>query len=143
MPRPVIGAATGIALAARRLLGARMHVMGRPVLALTTVGATSGATRRTVLCWFPDGENRWLIVASFGGSARHPAWYLNMAKNPDKVWIEIDGRKLKVEAHSLKGAEREQAWRQIVSLAPGFAGYQQKTDREIPVVRLQPAPQST
>jgi deazaflavin-dependent oxidoreductase (nitroreductase family) len=81
----------------------------------------------------PDGDNAWLIVASFAGAAAHPARYHNMAKNPDKVWIEIGKRKLKVHPGSLKGPEREQAWRRIVSLAPYYGEYEQKTDREIPV----------
>jgi deazaflavin-dependent oxidoreductase (nitroreductase family) len=61
-----------------------------------------------------------------------------MARNPDKVWIEMGKRKLKVEPESLKGDERAEAWRRIVSLAPGYAAYQEKTDRQIPVVRLRP-----
>lgn len=64
---------------------------------------------------------------------------MNLAKNPDKVSIEIGGRTRKVVPQSLKGEEREEVWRQIVSLAPGYARYREKTDREIPVIRLQAA----
>lgn len=116
-----------------------MRVMGRPLLVLETVGARSGQARSAVLGWFPDTtEEGWLVVASYAGAARHPAWFLNMAGNPDRVWVDIGGRKVRVEPASLKGAERAEAWQRIVSLSPGYGGYQEKTDREIPIVRLRP-----
>ncbi len=77
-------------------------------------------------------------MASAGGAARNPAWYYNIAAHPDKVKVEIDGRTVPVTAEQLHGAEREQAWQQIIAAAPRFAGYQRKTDREIPVIRLVP-----
>ena len=137
LPRPLMSAMIGLSILAHRVLGDRMRVMGRPLLLVETVGARSGEARSTLLGWFPDStEGSWLVVASFGGAARHPAWFLNMARNPDKVWVEIGKRKLQVQPESLSGADRAEAWQRIVSLAPGYAGYQQKTDREIPVVRL-------
>jgi len=136
LARPLMRALFGLGIAAHRLLGSRMRVLGQPVLLLHTVGARTGNARQTLLVCFHEGDDAWLVVASFGGSASHPAWYVNMARNPDKVSIEIGGRKLKVRPQSLKGSEREEAWQRIVSLAPGYAAYQQKTDREIPVVRL-------
>lgn len=117
-------------------MGERMRVQGRPVLLLTTIGAKTGKIRQTVLCWFPDSDNSWIVTATAAGSARHPGWYFNMAKNPDKVSIEIGQRTLSVVPQSLKGEERVEAWRQIVALAPGYARYEEKTDRVIPVVRL-------
>jgi deazaflavin-dependent oxidoreductase (nitroreductase family) len=116
-----------------------MRVQGRPLLLLTTVGAKSGRLRRTLLGRFPNRDDIWLVVASGAGSAKHPAWYVNMARNPDKVWIEIGKRTLMVAPESLQGAERAEAWQRIVSLAPGYGAYQEQTDREIPVVRLRPA----
>ena len=62
-----------------------------------------------------------------------------MAKNPDKVWVTIDGRKIHVQPESLKGAEREEAWRRVVAKSKGYGNYTAKTDREIPVVRLRAA----
>jgi hypothetical protein len=59
-----------------------------------------------------------------------------MARNPDKVWIEIDGRKLRVTPESLHGEEREDSWRHIVGTRSNFGAYERKTDREIPVIRL-------
>src|SRR5436309_9872271 len=136
MPRPVMNAVLGLSVGFYRLLGGRVRIRGARLLLLTTVGARSGKTRRTVLGWFPDGDDAWLVVASNAGAARHPAWYLNMARNPDKVWIEVGKRKLEVRPESLKGAEREAAWRRIVAQSPGYAAYQEQTDREIPVIRL-------
>jgi deazaflavin-dependent oxidoreductase (nitroreductase family) len=123
-----------------RLAGRRMRIQGRPLLLLTTIGAKTGRRRQTTLAWFPDedrtGES-WLIVASAAGSAAHPSWYVNLAREPD-AWIELDGRRHEVRAESLTGAERERAWRRVVALAPGYGPYEVKTDREIPIVRLVP-----
>jgi deazaflavin-dependent oxidoreductase (nitroreductase family) len=113
---------------------------GMPLLLLTTVGAKSGEERKTTLCYFPGrSEREWLIVASKGGESKHPAWYFNLARNPDRVWIEAGGEKIHVRPESLKGAERDAAWREVVRLAPGYGDYETKTDREIPIVRLTPA----
>ena len=140
MPGPLVAAFTGLGRLAYRLMGDRMRVQGRPLLILETVGARSGRSRSAILGWFPDvsdpARESWLVVASYGGAARHPAWYLNLARNPDKVWVQVGDRKVKVRAESLKGAERVQAWERVVQLAPGYARYQEKTDREIPIVRL-------
>ncbi len=112
--------------------------LGFKALVLTTVGRKSGLDRTTPVGWFPGQDGSWLIVASAGGAARNPAWYYNIAAHPDKVKVEIDGRTVPVTAEQLHGAEREQAWQQIIAAAPRFAGYQRKTDREIPVIRLVP-----
>jgi deazaflavin-dependent oxidoreductase (nitroreductase family) len=139
MPGPVLGVVTSLMVGAFRLLGDRWRMMGQPLLLLTTVGARSGKKRRTLLCRFPDGAGSWLVAASFSGSTRNPAWYLNLARYPDKVWVEIDGRTMPVQAESLRGQERAEAWAEIVARAPGYATYQEKTDREIPIVRLRAA----
>lgn len=117
------------------LTNLRMKLVGGKTLELTTVGNKTGQERSVTLRYFPDGTN-WIIVASFGGSTKHPAWYVNLAKNPTKVWVTVNGQKIPVRAESLHGAEREEWWKQIIAAAPGYAGYQVKTDREIPVIRL-------
>ena len=113
--------------------------MGFPVLVLTTIGAKTGQERRTVLGGFPDGENSWLIIASKGGSATNPAWFQNIAVNPDKVWVQIGNRKFRVHCESLTGKAREDAYARVATAAPQYASYPKKTDREIPVLRLTPA----
>jgi deazaflavin-dependent oxidoreductase (nitroreductase family) len=122
-----------------RLLGGRMRVQGRPLLLLTTAGAKTGKRRQTTLGSFPDdpvSPDTWLVVASAGGAATHPAWYMNLARRPDAVSIDIQGRHVAVEPQSLHGPERERAWARIVALAPGYGKYKVQTDREIPIVRL-------
>src|SRR5438552_14805360 len=103
------------------LFGRRMRVQGRPLLRLTTRGGRTGQFRSTTLGWFPDprGEDSWLVVASFAGSATHPAWALNLAKHPDDVSVEIDGRRFRARALSLHGSERWQAWALPVAPATG------------------------
>jgi deazaflavin-dependent oxidoreductase (nitroreductase family) len=105
-------------------------------LVLTTVGAKSGTERTNPVGYFQPDDGTWLIVASAAGAPRNPAWYYNIAAHPDKVQIELAGRKVPVTAEQLHGAEREQAWRQIAAEAPRFAQYQAKTDRELPIIRL-------
>ncbi len=111
-------------------------IMGFNALVLTTIGRNSGAERTTPVGWFPGQDGSWLIVASAAGAAGNPAWYYNIAAHPDKVQIEMADRKIAVTAEQLHGAERDEAWQQITTTAPRFAKYQQKTDRELPVIRL-------
>ncbi|SRR6266545_7415734 len=114
----------------------KMPGLGFNALVLTTIGRRSGVERQTPVGWFPGQDDSWLIVASAAGAARNPAWYHNLAAHPDQVWIDTAGRKVAVTAEQLHGAAREEAWRQITAAAPRFATYQQKTDRELPVIRL-------
>ncbi|OLC27308.1 MAG: hypothetical protein AUG06_12560 [Actinobacteria bacterium 13_1_20CM_2_65_11] len=114
-------------------------MMGFPTVVLTTVGARTGVERTHMLGGFPDGDDAWLIVASKAGAATHPAWFINLAKKPDQIWLEVGNRKLRVVADSLQGKEREQALARIAEVAPRYGEYPKKTDREIPVIRLTPA----
>ncbi|GAA3536120.1 hypothetical protein AFL01nite_08520 [Aeromicrobium flavum] len=106
------------------------------VLVLNTTGAKTGEKRETPVGWFPGENGSWLVVASANGAVRNPAWFHNLAAHPDDVTIEVDGRSVPVMAEQLHGAEREAALASIIASAPQFAGYEQKTDRAIPVVRL-------
>lgn len=121
----------------RRSGGARVsRMMGFPVVLLTTTGAKSGLPRTAALGGFSDGEDAWLVVASNGGSQNHPAWFLNMVTNPDQIWLEVGKRKLKVRGESLDGAARDHAIRRIAAISARYGKYPEKTDRQIPVVRL-------
>jgi deazaflavin-dependent oxidoreductase (nitroreductase family) len=124
----------GIARRVHRLTGSKMG--GRPLLYLTTVGAKSGERRTAVVMPFPEGDDAWLVVASKGGAASHPAWFYNLAAHPDQVEIEFEGRKTAVTPQTLSGEERATAWQRIITERPGFAEYETKTDRQIPVIRL-------
>ena len=121
----------------RRSGGQRLsRMMGFPVVLLTTVGSSTGLRRTAPVGGFPDGEEAWLVVASLAGAARHPAWFINMARHPDDIWLEVGTRRFKVQGRSLKGRERADALRRIAELSPRYGKYQQQTDREIPIVRL-------
>jgi deazaflavin-dependent oxidoreductase (nitroreductase family) len=112
--------------------------MGMDVLFLTTIGRKSGQERTTAVAWFPNGDGTWLIVASAGGSAHNPAWYHNIAAHPGRLQIELAGQKIAVTAEQLTGAARAQAWQHIAAAQPRYAKYQQRTDRELPVIHLAP-----
>jgi deazaflavin-dependent oxidoreductase (nitroreductase family) len=111
-------------------------MMGMDTLVLTTVGAKTGQKRQTLLGWFPDGDGAWLIVASAGGAAANPAWYHNLAAHPDQVQIEVGGKTVNVTPAQLVGPERDAAWQRITAAQPRYTGYEKKTDRAIPVIRL-------
>jgi deazaflavin-dependent oxidoreductase (nitroreductase family) len=115
------------------------RMMGFPLVLLTTKGAKSGRERTSSLGGFADGDEAWLVVGSNGGSASHPSWFLNMVRNPDDIWLEVGKRKMKVQGESLKGAAREDAIKRIAAISARYGGYQKKTDRKIPVVRLSAA----
>ena len=121
----------------RKSASAEPPKMGRvPLVLLTTVGAKTGHERTTVLGGFEEPDGSWLVVGSKGGSIRHPSWFINLAKNPDKVWLEIGSRKVKVRPELLKGDEYEAAYDRVVEDSRQYGGYRKITDREIPVVRL-------
>jgi len=101
-------------------------MMGFPTVLLTTVGARTGTERTHVLGGFSDGEDAWLVMASKGGAPTHPAWFINLAKSPDKIWLEIGNRKLRVGAELLKGKQREDALARIAGVAPRYGAYQKK-----------------
>lgn len=115
---------------------AQPRMMGFPVLLLTTVGAKTGVERTHIVGGFPEGENAWVVVASNGGAADHPQWFVNMAKNPDQISIQVGERKLQVTASCLIGPERIEALNRVAAIAPRYGDYPKKTDREIPVIRL-------
>jgi deazaflavin-dependent oxidoreductase (nitroreductase family) len=77
-----------------------------------------------------------LLWPPTAGSAHHPNWYHNLKAHPDQVWIEVAGRSAQATAEQLEGPRRDEAWRRITTTYPRFAGYEKKTDRTLPVLRL-------
>jgi deazaflavin-dependent oxidoreductase (nitroreductase family) len=105
-------------------------------LVLHTVGRRSGQPRQTPLSYTKDGDS-YVVIASDGGSPRHPDWYLNLA-DLDTAEVEVGGRRRPVRAETVDGDDRDRLWRQAVQSFPGYAAYQARTGRQIPVVRLSP-----
>lgn len=136
--RPVFRAMMGVG---NVMFRRGMKVQGRPLLRLTTVGARTGKKRKAVLGWFPDGDRdeSWVIVASNGGAPNHPGWAYNLAAHPEEATIETgDDASIEVRAELVTGPERERLWEDIAATAPGYLAYTEKTDRELPVFRLNP-----
>jgi deazaflavin-dependent oxidoreductase (nitroreductase family) len=107
---------------------------GAPLLLLRTVGARSGRPRINPVMYLADGD-RYLVFASKAGSDRNPDWYWNLRANPE-VTIEVGEETIAVHATELTGAERDEKYRVQAERYPGFADYQQKTSRTIPVIAL-------
>lgn len=108
---------------------------GQPKLLLHHVGARTGQARQTPLMCIP-GDDHWMIAASKGGDAKHPAWYFNVKAHP-AVSIDLDGDHIDVVARELEGAEYAEAWRRASSQFAGFDTYQARAgDRTIPLIRL-------
>lgn len=124
-----------------RATGGRIghHLPGvPPVCLLDHVGAKSGKARTTPLLYVEDGETLF-VVASKGGFERSPAWFHNLKANPDTT-VQIGSDIRPVHARVAEPAERERLWPKAVAVYPGYAGYQQRTERQIPLVILEPRP---
>jgi F420H(2)-dependent quinone reductase len=120
----------------RGKLGGSMR--GFKVLLLTTIGRKSGKTYITPLGCF-DQEGGYVIVASNGGQPTHPAWYYNLKSSP-QVTVQVLDAIIPATAEVLSGGARTQAWQKVVATAPGYADYEKKTTREIPLILLRPNP---
>ncbi|MEJ7891635.1 MAG: nitroreductase family deazaflavin-dependent oxidoreductase [Solirubrobacteraceae bacterium] len=110
---------------------------GTQCLLLTTTGRKSGQPRVAPLIYAPD-DDRFIIVASKGGADEPPAWYLNM-EDDSEVEVQVKSDRFKATAHDAEGEERERLWTRMNEEWPDYTEYQQKTDREIPVVILERA----
>jgi deazaflavin-dependent oxidoreductase (nitroreductase family) len=109
---------------------------GVPVLLLTTVGRKSGKERTTPLIYQQEGD-AYLVVASKGGTDAPPDWYLNLQAKPD-VQVQVRGEKMTALARTATATEKPTLWRKMASVWPDYDDYQTKTEREIPVVVLEP-----
>jgi deazaflavin-dependent oxidoreductase (nitroreductase family) len=115
--------------------GAEGHIWrGAPTLLVTTTGRRSGERRRTALIYGRHGAD-YVIVASYGGSPKHPLWYLNLAADA-KVTVQVNGEVFDAVAREATPAERAELWPQMAELWPDYDNYQANTDRVIPVVIL-------
>jgi deazaflavin-dependent oxidoreductase (nitroreductase family) len=108
---------------------------GVPCLLITTTGRKSGVRRRSVLLYGRDGD-RYIIVASKGGSDKHPLWFLNLRDNP-QVEIQVGSEKFPVRARITTSPERERLWPIMTTIWPDYDNYQARTKRQIPVIVLE------
>ncbi|MFC9846024.1 nitroreductase/quinone reductase family protein [Streptomyces sp. NPDC060223] len=108
---------------------------GARLLLLTTTGSRTGTPHTTPVGYYPDGGERVLVIASAGGAPGHPDWYRNLVATP-RVTVEDGVFTYEAEAVVLEPAERDRAFARAVEADSGWADYQEKTDRVIPVVAL-------
>ncbi|NUT40317.1 MAG: nitroreductase family deazaflavin-dependent oxidoreductase [Thermoactinospora sp.] len=105
------------------------------VLLLTTKGRNSGKPYTTPLIYQRHGD-AFLVVASYGGDPEHPQWYKNLAAHPE-VEVQVKGDRFKARARTATDEEKPEMWRTMAKTWPDYDNYQQKTDRQIPVVVLE------
>lgn len=113
------------------------RLVDNDMLLLTTTGRSTGRPHTVPLLYLRDGD-RYVVFASWGGRDQHPEWYLNLLAEPHAV-VQVQGRRQPVVATTAEGDERERWWTRAESAYDGYATYQQRTDRRIPVVFLDPA----
>ncbi len=109
---------------------------GVPTLLLTARGRKTGKLRRTALIYGQDGDS-YVVVASMGGSHKHPLWYLNLMADP-KVELQVGPEIISGRAHAAGDDEKPRLWQQMARIWPDYDKYQMKTDRQIPVVIIDP-----
>ncbi len=137
---PLLRRLTGVHTTVYRLTGGLVgHRLpgAPPILLLDHVGARTQTPRTTPLVYVEDGPDI-VIVASKGGHPRHPAWYHNLLAHPDTT-IQIGSTRRAVHARVASPDERRRLWPKALAVYPGYGGYQERTEREIPLVVLEPA----
>jgi deazaflavin-dependent oxidoreductase (nitroreductase family) len=107
---------------------------GAPMILVHHFGAKSGVERVSPMVYFPDGD-RLLVIASAAGSPKNPDWYHNVEAHPH-VPVEVGAEIFPVDVEELPPAERDEKWAAITAVMPGFADYQAKVSRVIPVLAL-------
>ena len=119
--------------ATRGRVGARLGAL--PILMLTTRGRRSGKTRDVALSYLRD-DDCFVVVASFAGLARDPAWWRNLKAHPEAE-VLVDGQRVRVRAREAEGARCELLWARFARADRSFADYQRRTTRRIPIVLLE------
>jgi deazaflavin-dependent oxidoreductase (nitroreductase family) len=122
-----------------RVSGGRFgaYIWGLPIVLLTTTGRQSGRPRTVPLCSLQSGES-YVVIASYGGLDRSPAWWLNLQRDP-RATLQHGSSIRSVVAREATGGERERLWAEVTAIAPGYLAYERRTTRRIPVVLLEPA----
>lgn len=110
---------------------------GVPIVVVTMTGAKTGAERKVPVMRV-EHDGSYAVIASKGGAPNNPAWYHNLVAHP-RVQLQDGSRRRAYVAHEASGAERDLWWERAVAVWPDYAGYQERTKRQIPVVVLDPA----
>ncbi len=117
-----------------RLLGV---VAGAPVLLLTTTGHRTGKQRTKPLLYLLE-DDVYVVVASYAGRPSNPAWYRNLQSHPAAL-IQVNNRRLRAKAETVSVEARADLWPKLTAMYPGYAHYQARTRREIPIMILRPS----
>jgi F420H(2)-dependent quinone reductase len=134
--RRLMGLHTAVYRASGGRVGHRLPGVSAPMLLLEHTGAKSGKTRTSPLVYGEDGGNL-ILVASKGGFPKNPAWFHNLRANPETA-VQVGTEKRKVRARVANAEERPGLWKLMVGVYSGYDDYQKRTDREIPLVILEP-----
>lgn len=134
-----VRAVTSVHRAVFRVSKGRLASTGfrMPVLELTTVGRKSGKRRSTMLTSPVQDGDGLVLVASYGGDDRHPTWFLNLRDNP-KVEVTMGGETRPMKARVASAEEKAELWPRVVAAYKGYAQYQTRTERDIPLVIVEP-----
>jgi F420H(2)-dependent quinone reductase len=133
--RRLMGGHAAVYRASHGLIGHRVPG-APPMLLLDHVGAKSARKRTSPLAYAVDGENL-ILIASKGGYPKNPAWFHNLLANPDTT-VQVGSRRRDVRARVADPQERKRLWPMVVSVYGGYEDYRRRTDREIPLVILEP-----
>jgi F420H(2)-dependent quinone reductase len=127
-----------LSVALYRASGGRIGGRARalPVLLLTVAGRRTGVAHTAAVAYFLEGD-RYVVTGSGGGSASEPQWFRNL-RAASVAEIEVGRRKLAVSVSIADGADRDALWQTLLTHSPGFAGYQAKVERQIPMAVLAP-----
>jgi F420H(2)-dependent quinone reductase len=113
------------------------RIWGLEIVLLTTTGRRSGRARTVPLCSLRHGEG-FVVIASYGGLAHSPSWWLNLQREP-RATVQLGRDTHSVVAREAMPAERERLWAEVTARAPGYLDYQRRTTRRIPIVLLEPS----
>lgn len=134
--RPVVRVFTNAHVLLYRLTGGRAQVRQYPTMLLTTRGRKTGKLRTVPLIYVADGD-RFIIAAAYAGSERHPTWWLNLERSREAV-VQVMRRKIRVRAELAEVDQRDELWGRLCAMYPYFTEYQERTQRQIPIVILSP-----
>lgn len=134
--RPVVRLGTDLHVFLYRLTGGKAQIAKYPTMLLTTIGRKTGKLRTVPLIYVRDGE-RLIIAAAYAGSVKNPTWWLNLQHRKEAL-VQVMRTTVRVRAELASPEERTRYWQELVAMYPYFPEYQERTQREIPIIVLTP-----